>query len=190
MKLTNQELIDDLVQRTIANVLAAEKLQTLSVEELNKKPLTDSWSALECIEHLNHYGQFYLPEIKKQFLTSPQVEPSTIFKSGMIGNYFAKSLLPKEDLNKMKTFKNINPSGSELEIAVLDTFIAQQKEMLEILDRSLTLNLKKTKTAVSISSVIKLRLGDTLRVVIYHNGRHMVQANKAVAQVDSQPDNQ
>jgi hypothetical protein len=181
MKLTNQELIDDIVQRTIANVLEAEKLQTLSVEDLNKKPSADSWSALECIEHLNRYGEFYLPEIKKQFLTSPQVDPTTIFKSGVIGNYFAKSLMPKENLNKMKTFKDMNPNGSELEIDVLDTFIAQQKEMLEILDRSLTLHLKKTKTAVSISSVIKLRLGDTLRVVIYHNDRHMAQANKAVA---------
>jgi hypothetical protein len=180
MKLTNQELIDDLVQRTKANVLAAEKLQNLSVEVLNKKTSTESWSALECIEHLNRYGEFYLPEIKKQFLTAPQVDLTTIFKSGVLGNYFAKSLRPKENLNKMKTFKDMNPNGSALEIDVLDTFIAQQKDMLKILDRSLTVNLKKTKTGVSISSVIKLRLGDTLRVVVYHNDRHMVQAKKAV----------
>ncbi|MFT5821788.1 MAG: hypothetical protein ACI8ZM_003044 [Crocinitomix sp.] len=180
MKVSNQELIDDLVERTIANVLVAEELKNLTIEKLNQKSSSESWSALECIEHLNRYGDFYLKEIKKQFLTSGQVPATTIFKSGLLGNYFAKSLQPKEKLNKMKTFKDMNPNGSDLAIEVIDTFIGQQKEMLEILDRSLTINLKKVKTSVSISSVIKLRLGDTLRVVIYHNQRHLVQAKKAV----------
>ena len=180
MKLTNQELIDDLAERTIANVTAAEELKRLPIEKLNQKSSNESWSALECFEHLNRYGDFYLQEIKKQFLTAAQVPASTEFKSGLIGNYFAKSLQAKEKVNKMKTFQNMNPNGSALAIDVIDTFIAQQKEMLEILDRSLTISLRKNKTAISISSVIKLRLGDTLRVVIYHNQRHIEQAKKAV----------
>ncbi|NOQ71301.1 MAG: DinB family protein [Crocinitomix sp.] len=180
MKLTNQELIDDLAERTIANVMAAEELKNLPIEILNQKSSSESWSALECIEHLNRYGDFYLKEIKKQFLTAAQVPATTEFKSGLIGNYFAKSLQAKEKLNKMKTVKNMNPNGSDLTIGVIDTFIAQQKEMLEILDRSLTISLKKNKTSISISSVLKLRLGDTLRIVIYHNQRHLAQAKKAV----------
>ncbi len=42
------------------------------------------------------------------------------------------------------------------------------------------LNLTKTKTAVSISKFIKMRLGDTLQFVSYQNQRHLIQANKAV----------
>jgi hypothetical protein len=181
MKLSNQELIDDLAERTIANVVAAEELKNSSIQALNQKSSPVSWSALECIEHLNRYGDFYLKELKKQFLTSGQVPANTLFKSGLIGNYFANSLQAKENLNKMKTFQDMNPKGSELTISVIDKFVAQQKEMLEILERCLTINLKKAKTSISISSVIKLRMGDTLRVVIYHNERHIVQANKAVA---------
>ena len=38
----------------------------------------------------------------------------------------------------------------------------------------------KTKTAISISKLIKLRLGDTFRVLIYHNERHIKQAERAI----------
>lgn len=39
-------------------------------------------------------------------------------------------------------------------------------------------DLGKIKTSISISKWIKLKLGDTFRVIIYHNERHIVQANK------------
>ena len=41
-----------------------------------------------------------------------------------------------------------------------------------------SLDLNKIKTAISISKWIKLKLGDTFRVVVYHNERHIKQANK------------
>ncbi|MGB3549023.1 MAG: hypothetical protein WBA17_18760 [Saprospiraceae bacterium] len=39
--------------------------------------------------------------------------------------------------------------------------------------------MNRTKTAVSITKLIRLRLGDTLRVVVYHNQRHVAQALRA-----------
>jgi len=53
-------------------------------------------------------------------------------------------------------------------------------QILDLLDSSRAINLNTTKTAVSISKWIKLKLGDTFRVVIYHNDRHIAQANKLV----------
>lgn len=40
------------------------------------------------------------------------------------------------------------------------------------------IDLNKTKTAISISKWFKLKLGDTFKVVIYHNERHIAQARK------------
>ncbi len=180
MKLTNKELIEDLKTRTIENLVIAQGLKEVSIEKLNQKSSAESWSALECIEHLNRYGGYYLPEINKRLKTAKKVSSTAIFKSGVLGNYFAKLLQPKENLNKMKTLKDMNASGSVLSIATIHEFIAQQEELLEILERSLNVNLKKTKTRVSISKMIKLRLGDTFRVLIYHNQRHLIQAQKAL----------
>ena len=130
---------------------------------------------LECIEHLNLYGDFYLPEIENRIRQSKYPATSN-FKSGWLGNYFAKSMLPREKLNKMKTFKDKNPLGSQLDKSTLDRFTQQQKKTLDLLDKARKVSLNHTKTSVSISKWITLKLGDTFRVVIYHNQRHLVQA--------------
>ena len=173
------DLLQDLKQRTEKVLTAAEVLLDLPLDELNYKPDPDTWSALECLEHLNRYGDFYLPEISHR-IQSGSEKRNDLFRSGWLGNYFAKSLLPKEKLNKMKTFSSMDPMGSELGAEVLHTFLAQQKQTLTLLKEAETVSLSKTKTAISISSWIKLRLGDTLRVLIYHNQRHILQAARAL----------
>ncbi|MBL6447777.1 DinB family protein [Fulvivirga sp. 29W222] len=181
MKIASEELIADLIERTRHNLNEAERFKGLTLRELNWRSWADSWSVLECIEHLNLYGDFYLPEIAQR-MSASNYGPSGTFKSGMIGNYFAEGMLPKEKLNKMKTFKDKNPIGSKLDITTLDRFIGQQKKTLELLDKARQKDLTKTKTAISITKLLKLRLGDTFRVVIYHNQRHIVQAGKVLAE--------
>jgi len=148
--------------------------------ELNKRLTNESWSVLECFEHLNLYGNFYLPEIKNRIETST-TKANTEFKSGWLGNYFAQSMLPKDKLNKMKTFKSMNPIRSNLSKNTIKVFIDQQKQLLDLLTTSKTVNLNEVKTSISITPFIKLKLGDTFRVLIYHNKRHIVQAEKVLA---------
>lgn len=177
--MTQNELIEDLIERTKYCLNTAEKLQQCDVQQLNQKQDKKSWSALEAIEHLNRYGNFYIPEIKKRMDHDTR---STLqkFKTGLLGNYFAKSMLPREKLNKMKTFKSMNPLGSDLDRGTLEKFMDQQKQILDLLKTARHKNLTKIKTSISISKWIHLRLGDTFRVVIYHNQRHIEQAQRAV----------
>ncbi|WP_020528099.1 DinB family protein [Flexithrix dorotheae] len=179
MKISNTSLIEDLIERTRENLNQAESFMEFSSEMLNWRQYENKWSILECIAHLNLYGDFYLPEINNRIENARQLD-NPIFRSGWLGNYFAKSMLPREKLNKMKTFKSMNPLGSKLDKEVLKEFINQQKTMLRLLDKARTIDLTKTKTSISISNFIKLRLGDTFRVVIYHNQRHIVQANNVL----------
>lgn len=177
MTTTSEKLIEDLIERTRININQAEKFRNLPTEILNWRAEKVSWSILECFEHLNLYGDFYIPEIKKR-IESSKTQPQKKFKSGILGNYFAKSMLPKEKLNKMKTFKDKNPIGSKLDKTTIERFVSQQEEILNLLDKSREIDLNKTKTAISISKLIKLKIGDTFRVVIYHNERHLEQAKK------------
>ena len=179
MTIRSVELIQDLIERTHININQAKKFNSISTEKLNWRAEQDSWSVLECFEHLNLYGDFYIPEIKIK-IESSKTQSKDNFKSGILGNYFAKSMLPKEKLNKMKTFNDKNPIGSKLDKLTIERFILQQKEMLNLLEKSKKIDLNKTKTAISISKFIKLKIGDTFRVVIYHNERHLVQANKVL----------
>lgn len=179
------ELLQDLLERTQENKSKAERFKTLPLDTLNWKYAPNSWSILECLEHLNRYGDYYIPEIEKR-IASSQHRPTPIFKSGWLGNYFARTMLPREKLNKMKTFTAMDPIGSKLDMDTLKKFIDQQQAIANLLHKSKEVDLIKTKTGISISKWIKLRLGDTFRVVIYHNQRHMAQAQKVLKMANGQ----
>lgn len=180
MKFNSTELLNDLAKRIENNIARSTKLLEQSEDALNNKESSESWSALECIEHLNLYDDFYIEEIKRRIeaSTSPS---STIFKSGLLGNYFALSMLPKKNgIQKMKTFKDKNPLHSKLNKSTIEKFIDHQHLMLELIKKAKIVNLQKVKTNISISKVIKLRLGDTLRFVVYHYERHLTQAERNI----------
>ena len=174
MKIKADSLLSDLKETTRQLLNKAELLQQKPISVLYWKENQDSWSVLECLEHLNLYGDFYLVEIEKSIkLAKNSAEP--IFKSGMLGNYFAESMLPKAKLNKMKTFKDKNPINSKLDKKVIDRFMQQQKQLIDLLEKARLVSLNTTKTSISISKWVKLKLGDTFRFFINHQIRHFKQ---------------
>jgi len=186
MTINSQELLADLKSRTTTILQALEKdLTPLSFQQLNWKPAPDSWSILECLQHLNLYGEFYIPEIGKAINRHQASNSQELFKSGLLGNYFAKSMLPKNGVvtNKMKTFKDKVPAQSDLKLEVLQTFKKQQEQFLDLLNQAEKINISKAKTPITISNLIKLKLGDTFRFVIYHHQRHMVQIEGLLKQM-------
>lgn len=180
MKILAQQMLNDLKIITEQNLEFAENLFNEADTKLNFRLSEKSWSILECLEHLNRYGKFYLPEINKRIQNS-DTKSKEIFSSGILGNYFAQSMLPKEKLITMKTFKSMNPIHSNLDKSVLSEFISQQKQMIHLLHDAGNVDLNKVKTNISISNLIKLKLGDTFRFVIYHNLRHIEQAKRILS---------
>ncbi|EJL68576.1 DinB family protein [Chryseobacterium populi] len=185
MKISSLQLISELKEITSQNVQYTETLLNRPENELNYRALENSWSVLECIEHLNRYGNFYIPEINRRMPASTSgPAPKKTFSPGVLGNYFAKSMLPKEKLNAMKTFKTMNPIHSRLDKNVLNIFIDQQNQWSDLLERAKNIDLEKTKTGISISKLIKLKLGDTFRFITYHNLRHIEQAKRVLEMKD------
>lgn len=180
MKIPTLQLIDELKKITEENIQFTETLLNQSDEKLNFRLSEKSWSILECLEHLNLYGKFYLPEINKRIQNS-DTNSKEIFSSGILGHYFAQSMLPKQKLNTMKTFKSMNPIHSNLDKSVLSEIISQQKQIIHLLHDAANVDLNRVKTNISISNLIKLKLGDTFRFVIYHNLRHIEQAKRILS---------
>lgn len=179
MKINKKALIKELLEITEQASNTVRQLKQLPVEKLNVKKNAEAWSALECIEHLNLYGDFYLPEIQKQILASRHAN-APVFKSGVIGNYFAGLMkVQNGKVKKMKSPKDKNPAGSSLTITTLDRFLKQQELLKSLLIQSENTDLTKTKTSISISKLIRLRLGDTFRFFTYHIERHVKQAQKS-----------
>jgi hypothetical protein len=173
----SEYLIDSLIEQTKQILIHGEKLKTYDWQKLTWKENENQWSILECIEHLNLYGEYYLPVIENKIKGSATNAEAEL-KSGILGYYFAKSMLPKEKLNKMKTFKDKNPINAKLDESVIDKFINQQIKLVALLDQSRKLSLNKVKIQTSISSLISLKLGDTFQFFINHIIRHLSQIDK------------
>jgi len=175
-------LVQQLIEQTRLFINQAEKLKTQSIETLTWRSEPSSWNILECLEHLNLYGDYYLPEIEKSIRNS-KTKSSVEFVSGRLGNYFAKSMLPKEKLNKMKTFKDKNPLNVDLNKAGIDRFINQQIKFIDLLNKSKSVNLNAVKIKTSISTLLRFRLGDTFQFLVNHNLRHFKQIENVEARM-------
>ena len=73
----------------------------------------------------------------------------------------------------------MEPSSDALTKEVINKFLEHQKAYLRVLETCTQKNLNKIKVKITLSKWIKLKLGDALRVTIYHNERHILQAMKA-----------
>lgn len=177
MKKEQNELYSELKSLSDSHLTKVEQLARLKASQLEAKPSSDAWSAIECIEHLNRYGDFYLPECRRSLNSAQPASVQPVFRSSWLGEYFAQSMLPKEGFKPMKTFKEMNPSSfDEVRLDALVVFQKQLEDWLLFLKEAQDYNWNKVKTGISIASWIHLRLGDTLRVVFYHNERHLLQA--------------
>lgn len=172
------ELIKELKAITLNCKQQAEKWKSLDDELLNFKTAIEKWSVLECVEHLNRYSYFYLPELEKQVLKCCPNASENDVKTSYLGKYFIQAVSPVG--KTMKTFQVMNPTGSHLEKTVLDQFLEDQQRLLGLLDEVSDKDINSIRTAISISKWIRLRFSTTIQVLVFHNLRHIQQAEKVL----------
>lgn len=181
MKIPTNQLIDQLLQLTEESSAAAKAFRQLDEKILNYKSTADSWSILECIEHLNLYGDFYLPEMESQLLKAKRTDKVPDFIPGLLGNYFTNLMKVNNGrMKKMQSPKDKNPVNSKLTITAIDRFLKQQEMLKSLLMEGKHCDLMKIKTGISLTRFIRLRIGDTFRFFVYHIERHIYQAGKVL----------
>lgn len=180
------ELLNNLYQQTDAFInLAVSNWQMLPHKQFAYKATPEKWSANQCLQHLNSYGNYYLPAIKKAIANAKNKQGNAAFKSGWLGNYFTNLMQPKADGSlpkKMQSPKNHQPQNNGESHLVIAEFIEQQEQFLNLLEKAKQLDLNNIKVPISIAPFIKLKLGDVFMFLIAHNQRHVLQAEKAIEQ--------
>jgi hypothetical protein len=173
-------LLDELSSDIRTILVYTETLKTKTEDELNKPAADGGWSAAQVLAHLNFYASYYLPEIEKA-LSNASTNTKPFYKSGWLGNYFANLMAPKADgqvKSKMKSPKNAVPADNLNAKQELETFIAYQHQFLNALEIAKKTDLSSARIATSLTTLIKLKLGDTFRFVIAHEQRHVEQMRR------------
>lgn len=177
-------LIENLLDQTEIVLKKAIEWQLIPHSTFALRPTSESWSANECLQHLNSYGRFYLPAIESVLSRSEKRESSTQFSPGWLGNYFTKLMMPGTDgkpSTKMNSPKDHAPKTIIESRLVISEFIDQQEKLLALLNTAKKFDLNAVKVGISIAPIIKLKLGDVFRFMIAHQVRHILQAERALA---------
>ncbi len=165
---------------------AIKNFQNMTADELLRPASNGGWSIAQCLEHLNRYGNYYLPQIKKA-LDAYKGGSSETFNSTWLGSYFTKMMDPRTGKAKVKTFKDYAPPRELDAHAVVAEFLDQQELLLSYLWKSGGVDLNGIRIPISIMKWLKLRLGDVFQFIVAHNERHMVQAKRLIGQEFSIP---
>ena len=179
--MTTKELIRIATDITEENISQAEKwMHKLSENQLNWRPNPGIWSVAEILAHLNSYSKYYHPVFKSKIDGTRFRNAKDEFVSSPLGRSAWKSMKLgrlKNVKRKFKAPKSQNPTvvpslitGNEAE-----EFVKNQRELLDIFALAQTVNMRKVKIPISISKIVRLKLGDALLFVVYHNERHMQQ---------------
>lgn len=182
IQLSKHTLLETLQKRVEGHLdTAVEIFQNMKEEQLLAPAENGGWSIAQCLQHLNVYGDYYLPQIKKT-IDKHTDTAKTDFKSSWFGAYFTKMMEPEIGTKKMKAFKKYNPPPQLNAHAVVAAFIQQQETLLTLLQKASSADLD-AKIPISLTPLIRLKLGDTFQFVIAHDERHMQQAKRNISEV-------
>src|SRR5690606_19371681 len=127
------------------------------------------------------YARFYHAAFNRRIEKTRFREPKEHFVSSPLGRSAWISMKLGNAKNVKRRFnapKAYNPSVTPGLVTGNDTaeLLKGQQELLQILEKAATINIRRVKVPISISKIVRLRLGDALLFVAYHNERHMQQA--------------
>jgi hypothetical protein len=181
-KFKSEELLNDL-KTDVQNIISAVEYMNGSEKgKLVYQSSKDKWSVVQVLEHLNAYSRYYNPVIEKSMVSKNEPKDAW-FTSGRMGDYFIKSMKPTnvfEIKNKMKAMKNYSFQNSLNVENVVNEFIAHQQKMLQLMENARDTNLDTIRIPITISKMIKLKLGDIFRFIVAHEQRHMIQARNTL----------
>lgn len=151
--------------------------QNLPEEDLCRKPAPLAWSAAECLWHLNSYYQFYFPEIEKAL--SEEVISDKDYQISWVGRMIEKMMHPEKSSQRFKAFRNHIPPAILNPYEQVGDFIDYQERLLKLLQQIAPGQLHK-RIPISISTLVRLKLGDIFPFIIAHDERHLQQADRAI----------
>lgn len=176
------DLLQELRQITEENIdFVSKKLGFLNDNQLRWSPHSESWSLLEILAHLNKYADYYNTAFIERIEKTKFREPKETFTSSPLGRSAWISMKLGNAKNIKRKFKSPRGTNPKLDMQLVsgndvEVFLENQRQTLDILEKSKSINIRKAKVKISISRIIRLRFGDALLFVIYHNQRHIQQA--------------
>jgi uncharacterized damage-inducible protein DinB len=181
-KYKSEDLLNELITDVRRIKQSAEFFQHSDQTKMAYSPDKQKWSIVQILEHLNAYNRHYIPLMEKE-LTVVTQNNNAWFESGYWGEKFTKMMKPNnvyQVKNKMKAMKAYTFSNNLNIETVMQEFLGHQDKLIQLLEMAKARDLNTIRVPITLTTLIKLKLGDMFRFLIAHEQRHMIQARNTL----------
>ena len=157
---------------------ANKQFSGLSEMQFNWKPSEEKWSIGECINHLVITHKLYNSKIKKlQSLFEDTSNGSFKFKHTFSARMILKYVDPNST-TRTKTFKVFKPLMRQINSSIIRSFCEEVESLISFAEKLHDVDLTKLKISSPVSKLLRMNVGDALLINLYHDQRHLNQAEK------------
>lgn len=156
--------------------------ESCSVEEWRRRPEEGSWSAAECVAHLNITSIACLPSIDEGLAEARTLGRATggRMRRDPMGWLLWKGSHPNPRM-KIKTGAGFVPAGGSPRDELIAEFDRLQEEQLAALRSADGLPIDRVKVRSVFVDRIRYSLFSLFTILSIHQHRHLAQAERAVA---------
>jgi hypothetical protein len=180
--LTAEQQLTEIREEIEAATERVRQMQaSVSPDDWQRKPGSERWSAMECVEHLNATNAATLAKIR-EVMTGLAGKPKHHgpYHLDLFGWLLIRSLSSRSRFTKAKTAAPFVPKDRLNVEAVLQEFFRLQNELLDVIAKSNGLPLDAHKMQSVFEARIKYNLYAALKIVAVHEARHLDQADRAL----------
>lgn len=179
------------LQNRLSAVLetAGREFRPQTDAQMRWQPAPDRWSIVECLQHLNLAERFYIRNIQHK-VDALDREPANAVDQTLESDWIGRAMLyaidpamkiklPTPGMIRPRRPDELNPTE------VLNQFVELQSTLHHLLDKAVYLDWNRDKVMTLYGNWLKIRLGDAIRMLVAHTERHMNQAMRVRAEMNT-----
>lgn len=148
----------------------------------HRRPAEGSWSAAECIDHLNVTARLYLPVLQGAIDTARGAGSTAAGRPDgrtILGRIITWAMEPPPRL-KMATFAELEPQRTRDARALASFFSELHRGLIAQILEAVDLDRKRIKVRSLLDSRLRLSLDDWYAFLAAHGRRHIWQVEQAL----------
>jgi DinB family protein len=151
--------------------------ERLTPEQLNWRPAPGAWSVGQCLEHLYHANQVYLPAIAAA-LNGRSPTAALEIRLGRISRWFIRNYIaPNPQGKRARAPKKIQPAEM-VQPDVLADFLRSNQSARELVRRAAGYDVNAIRFRNPFIPLVRFTVGTGLEIITSHQSRHLLQAER------------
>lgn len=172
LRLRNE--LEDIVRRGKELVLGADDAV------LTRRPAEGSWSAAECVDHLNVVAETYVRHIRRALDAAAKHPPQDgAEKLTLFGRLLVRLAEPPPKF-RLPVPPKLAPATIVPREELLARYAAAHAELVRLLEQSDAIDRRKIRVRSPATSRVQLPLLDAVALIAAHARRHLWQAERAM----------